>query len=47
MRNEIIIKILELLIKLGYVSRQGYSEWRIVLDNNKIVRIEFTDKDKF
>ena len=47
MRKEIIIKILELLIKLGYVSRQGYAEWTIVLENHKITRIEFNDKEKF
>ena len=47
MRKEILIKILELLIKLGYVSRQGYAEFRIVLESNKITRIEFTDKEKF
>lgn len=47
LRKRLLEKLLELLLQLGYVSRQGYAEWRIVLENHKIVRIEFTNKEKF
>lgn len=46
MRKKLIEKLLELLLELGYISRQGYAEWRIVLENHKVMRIEFTDKEK-
>ena len=47
MRELLLNKLLQLLIEFGYVSRQGYGEWRIVLEKHKITRIEFTDKEKF
>jgi len=46
-RKRLIEKLLEILLELGYISRQGYADWKICLENHKIVRIEFNDKEKF
>ncbi len=47
LRETLLNKLLQLLLEFGYMSRQGFAEWRIVLENHKITRIEFTDKEKF
>ena len=45
-KKKLTEKLLTILLELGYVSKQGFAEWRIILENHKIVRIEFTDKEK-
>jgi len=46
LKKRLIEKLLELLLQLGYISKQGYADWKICLENHRIVRIEFTDKEK-
>jgi hypothetical protein len=47
MRKEILIKILKLLLDMGYVPRQGYADFTILVRDHKIVKIIFADEEKF
>ena len=46
MREKVLAVILECILKLGFVSKQGFAEFTVVIENHKIVKYNFNDKVK-
>lgn len=45
MREKLFAIIFDCLVKLGYVSKQGHAECLIFIEEHKIKKVHFTDKE--